>query len=78
MKRRGWVSRTTTPATGSPASAGWRSDPTGAIPWGTAQPDQPDAQNCGRMRMTDGIDNENCANQYTFVCECDAYPDLGT
>ena len=52
-------------------------EPTGAVPWGASQPDQPDAQNCGRIRMTTGLDNENCLNFYTYVCECDAYVDPG-
>lgn len=58
---------------------GWiTAEQTGEVPWAPAQPDQPDFQNCGRVRMLEGIDNEDCQNFYTYVCECDAYADLGT
>ncbi|HUS32273.1 MAG TPA: C-type lectin domain-containing protein [Kofleriaceae bacterium] len=58
-----------------PSQWAWvTTEPTGAIPWATGQPDQIGTQNCGRIIPDVGLDNETCSMSYQFICECDAYP----
>jgi lectin-like protein len=45
--------------------------------WGTdAWPDGPDSQNCARMAVPNGMDDETCSEMKWFVCECDRYQDF--
>ena len=43
--------------------------------WGNLQPDMPDTQNCARLWVPEGMDDETCSQTFWFVCECDQYPD---
>jgi hypothetical protein len=46
-----------------------------AVKWASPQPDAPDAQNCARFWVPEGMDDEGCDRQLWAVCECDRFPD---
>ena len=55
----------------------WVTDEPGAETlWGSMQPDQPDSQNCARMWVPQGMDNEQCGVAYRYLCECDQFADI--
>lgn len=45
--------------------------PLGAPPWVNGQPDNGDGdEHCVQMK-TNGLDDDQCGNNHTYVCECD-------
>ena len=72
-----WVGAFDTDPTDMQGLFRWVTDEPG-VPtrWGSEnQPDQIDIQNCARMWVPDGMDNELCSSLRRYLCECDWFPD---
>lgn len=39
--------------------------------WEPGKPDGGNRENCVAMRTTQGLDDQDCPNTHTYVCECD-------